>query len=130
MKIDGLKEIICAALGLAIVVGCMVMVYFIYGEGGNSGDKFVLEAYQRHLQLLNLALAFAGTVVGYYFGRMPAEKATAVAQSQTKDAIEKQERLKSGLRDVKADLNNATPPSGGAPPATVSAVIQKIDALL
>lgn len=140
MKIDGLKEIMCAVIGLMIILGAMWMLNDVYIEGGKTGDKFILDVYQRHMQTLNLALAFAGTVVGYYFGRMPAEKATAVAQAQTKDAIENQEKLKAGLRDVKGELTRAaTPPSGGnAAPAQVSATqatamqtaIQKIDLLL
>ena len=138
---ESLKEVMCAVIGALILAGAALMVHEIYQEAGRSGPAFVAEAYQRHTQILNLVLAFAGTVVGYYFGRVPAEKLAASAQAQAKEsatregaAVQAQERLKDGIRGAKGDLSGALPPAGGATPSpqatAVQSAFQRLDNLL
>lgn len=134
MKIDGLKEVMCALIGAGIVLGSAWLLYDIYLEAGRTGGQFSSDVYQRHIQILNLALGFAGTVIGYYFGRTPAEKLATAAQAQAKDAIQNEERVKTGVRNVKDELSRAIPPAGGGGSAPqVSAIqlaIQKLEQLL
>src|SRR5262249_58526517 len=78
-RLQWLRESITALIGLAITGVALTLLVFAFF---NSNDD------QR--QILQLGLSLLGVVVGYYFGRVPAEHradtATAAAGPATADA--------------------------------------------
>lgn len=76
-----LKDYVAAALSVAIVG---LMLYFLFIMfGGTGADK---EVWERQSAILQVAVGLAGTVTGYYFGRIPAERAAATAQQSATSA--------------------------------------------
>jgi hypothetical protein len=74
------KEIVTAGIGLAIIGYTLYMVGATFSMVGDAqrlpGAK----------DLLLLLLSLAGVVIGYYFGRVPADARSAQAQQQAMDA--------------------------------------------
>ena len=66
------KEIITAAIALAIVASLITMLWicFVQTEKITDDEKFII----------GIILSLAGTVTGYYFGRVPAEKRADTAE--------------------------------------------------
>jgi hypothetical protein len=124
------KEIITAGIALAIVATLIVLLWRGFALGGGLGDN------QKYI--LGIALSLAGTVTGYYFGRVPAEKradtaeraeneakdAKAKAEVKVSDARRTVERVLSGPAAFKTDL---TPdPTGGTARQELEALRQRL----
>lgn len=56
--------------------------------------------------LLTFLSSFAGVVVGYYFGRVPADARTAQAQQQIGQAVSEKEQTMSTMGDMKEKLTD------------------------
>lgn len=79
-----IKELITAAVSVVIVAlgGYMLWVVFLGGAPALAPE--MLAAYNRQKDILMLVLGLLGTVMGYYFGRVPAElRAQKAEQSAT-----------------------------------------------
>ena len=77
--IQGFKELVTAILGLTIVLFTLVLAnstFLAAGEAKISDAKDVLLMVQ----------GLAGVVIGYYFGRVPADARTTQAQVQATEA--------------------------------------------
>lgn len=81
-----LKEVVAAALALGIVAFTLWAMYTMFMANAEIKDG----QWQHMSSVLQVAIGLAGTVTGYYFGRIPAEKA---AQAATKALNESQTRV-------------------------------------
>ena len=110
---DGLKEYIAAALSIAIVG---FTLYFMWGMF--DGAQEISEGkWKQQSAILQLAVALAGTVTGYYFGRIPAERAATASQqaAASSNALAQQAAAKEArIRDQVSDLRRQVLSSTGA----------------
>jgi H+/gluconate symporter-like permease len=95
------KEIVTAAIALAIVT---TMIAFLWW-GFNKGKD--LEENQKYI--IGIALSLAGTVTGYYFGRVPAEKRADTAERAENDAKDGKAKADAKLNDAKQTLERVLP---------------------
>jgi hypothetical protein len=80
LLLQALKEVVTAALGLLIVGFTLVMAYQVFTYVGD--DQRISDA----KDVLLLVMGLAGVVIGYYFGRVPADARAAQAQGQAEAA--------------------------------------------
>lgn len=103
-----IKEIVTALVGLAVVL------YTLY----IAGQTFVFVGDEKKIadakDVLLLLLGLAGVVVGYYFGRVPADARTAQAQQQA-DASNARAEQVSAQAEAAADQLDAMLDGGPAP---------------
>lgn len=78
-----LKEGVCAALGVLIVGGTIWLLW-----PSLSGPTRDLAAAQGIFSILG---GWGGVVIGYYFGRLPAERIAAKAEEAAESAIKTQQ---------------------------------------
>jgi hypothetical protein len=81
------KEIVTAFLGV-LVVG--VTLYLVIQGFAFVGDQTKMSDTR---DLLALMFGISGVVLGYYFGRIPADARAAQAHQQTQEATAKMERM-------------------------------------
>lgn len=119
---DRLKEWVAALLSTSIVA-CMLILLCIMFVEPNWIDP---AAWQHQSSMLQIVVGFAGTATGYYFGRIPAEKAAATAQQAAstaqaslastsalaQHASESEQRMRTQVGDLRDHY--ATPLGGGA----------------
>jgi hypothetical protein len=80
LLLQALKEVVTAALGLLIVIFTLVMAYQVFTYVGD--EQRISDA----KDVLLLVMGLAGVVIGYYFGRVPADARAAQAQGQVEAA--------------------------------------------
>src|ERR1043165_3874056 len=102
-----LKEWVAAILSFALVGFTLYFLWVMFG--GPAVDN---EQWERKSAMLQIAVSFTGAVIGYYFGRLPAEKAAASAQQHANLASANENRLRSQVAEVRKQLS--TPTGGGA----------------
>jgi cytochrome c-type biogenesis protein CcmH/NrfG len=95
-----LKEIVTAVLGIGIVAYTLYMTYRAFGMVGDATQMGNAK------DLLTYLSGFAGVVVGYYFGRVPADARTAQAQQQIVQAVSDKEQTMSTMGDMKEKLTD------------------------
>ena len=86
-KIQGFKELVTAILGVLILVCTLVLagLTFLYvGEPTKIANA---------KDILQVLLGVAGVVVGYYFGRVPADARAVQAQDQANAATAQTEQV-------------------------------------
>ncbi|MFQ8433922.1 hypothetical protein [Amaricoccus sp. W119] len=71
---DRFREGICALVSVLIAGVATWMLIDAYTSGKAANTPASIEAFGRQKDMLLLALGLLGTVTGYYFGRVPAEK--------------------------------------------------------
>lgn len=85
--IQAFKEVVTALLGLAVVIYTLIL----------AGNTLALVGQPEKLSdakdVLLLILGLAGVVVGYYFGRVPADARASQAQQQANDATAQAEQV-------------------------------------
>lgn len=74
-----IKEAVAAILALVIVVATVILA--LGALDGKTADEF-----EQSMQVLTIFVGLAGTVIGYYFGRVPAERAADAARGEA-DAL-------------------------------------------
>jgi len=77
-----LKEIVSAVLALALVGTAIWLMV----ESFSLDPKMTADEFQRRSGVLQIAVGLAGTAVGYYFGRVPAEKSADAARQSESEA--------------------------------------------
>ena len=93
-----LKEIVTAILGIGIVAYTLYMTYRAFAMAGDPtrmGDAKDLLAYLS---------GFTGLVLGYYFGRVPADARTAQAQQQMGQAMSDKAQTMGTMGQMKKEL--------------------------
>jgi hypothetical protein len=74
-----LKEGVASVLALAIAAVALVLLVLTFISAKNNGTGAVA-AFGRQKDVLQFILPILGTVIGYYFGRVPAERRAEVAE--------------------------------------------------
>ena len=102
---EGLREVVSALLSAAIALAAMYMLWRTFGVAGEpiplvdgKPNPGLTDAYQRQKDILLIAMGLLGTVTGYYFGRVPAERGADAARQAQKTA----EKSANEVRDAGA----------------------------
>jgi hypothetical protein len=110
--IQAFKELITALLGLAVVIYTLILAghtIALVGDQQKMGDA---------KDVLLLVLGLAGVVVGYYFGRVPADARASQAQEQADDATAEAEAVRAQALavadEVERVLDRAAPAAAAA----------------
>ncbi len=85
--IQGFKEVVTAFLGVMIVLCTLILAGLTFTY---AGDPAKIANAKDILQVL---LGVAGVVIGYYFGRVPADARAAQAQEQANAATAQSENV-------------------------------------
>jgi hypothetical protein len=96
--VPDIKEMVTAILGIAIVTFTLALTGFTFsmaGEGARMQDA---------ITVLTLLFGLAGVVVGYYFGRVPAEARAVEAQKRADTASD---AMDTANQDKRAIINQA-----------------------
>lgn len=100
LKLQLFKEIITALLGLVIIGFTLWFALRCFNLVGNT--KKIADA----KDLLTILLGLAGVVVGYYFGRVPADARAAQATNRADTAVRQREQVKAQARGISGQLDN------------------------
>lgn len=99
------KEIVAALIGIGIACAALYMLAHTYnfgaqnfGDESSPGARAMKEAYVRQKDMLLYALSLLGTVLGYYLGRVPAERGEIRARQEA-------DKARTQLTETDADLN-------------------------
>src|SRR5437868_277513 len=91
------RELVTFAIAAVILILAAWMLVSTFNTAGSSTLPAGKEAYDRQKDIMLYGLSLLGTVMGYYFGRAPAElrakQAEKVADASQKNLAETQERL-------------------------------------
>jgi nitrate reductase gamma subunit len=94
-----IKEVVAALLGLAIVIYTLILAY---NTVILAGDPKMTDA----KDILMLMLGLAGVVVGYYFGRVPADARATQAQEQANAATAQAEQVTAQAHAVAEQIDH------------------------
>jgi hypothetical protein len=101
-SLTGFKEIVTAIMALAIAAFTIYMLLSAFATAGRivSADaaKPVEDAFAREKDILLYSLSLFGAVIGYYFGRVPAELHASRAEAQTAQTQAKLSQTEEQLR--------------------------------
>jgi hypothetical protein len=131
---SGLKEGVTSFLALSIACISLYMLVSTFHHAADPDAK----SFAAYKDILLYGLSLFGTVLGYYFGRVPAElhaqQATAAAnaaqgqlkqaQDTTANALAGQQQLKQNVREVLTAVKQNLLSASAPPVATVRAVPQ------
>jgi len=115
-----LRESVTALIALGIAFVALRLLWDVHGllKVGNAGN------YERHKEVLLLALGLLGTVTGYYFGRVPAERHADAARDAAKAAQEREQKVR---REAHEGLDHIQQQHrGGAEAAAVNTAINQL----
>ena len=93
------KEFVCAALGTFLIVYTVLMANNAFGMVGDTSRL------SNAKDLLLLLISLSGVVLGYYFGRTPAEARTSQAMKQATIATAQAYELGNSVEEVSVELN-------------------------
>lgn len=138
------KEAVSAALSVVIVGFTMYFMLKMFEAPDDVGSTL----WQHQSAILQVAVGFAGTITGYYFGRIPAERAAATAQqaansaqqglvitsAAAQQATAKENRIRTQVADLRSQLSTNTPLGGSAPSQEATdfhaQVVERLDQIL
>src|SRR4051812_9627181 len=86
-SLPGLKEIIAAVLALGIAAVALVLLVATFVAAGKTGPQ-AIDVFGRKKDVLQFVLPILGAVIGYYFGRVPAERRAEQAEQMATGAQE------------------------------------------
>ncbi len=130
-----LKEYVAAVLSIVIVSFTMYFMFKMFEAPDNVGQAL----WQHQSAILQVAVGLAGTVTGYYFGRIPAERVASTAQQAAnaaqqslanatvlaQQATANEHRIRTQVNDLRRQLS--TPLGGGAAGAEVKDLIANVE---
>ena len=144
-----LKEAVTSVLALAIAAVTLLLLVLTF-EGAKKSGTAAVAAFTRQKDVLQFVLPILGTVLGYYFGRVPAERraeaaeqsasgsqkqAAALQQSAAKADTERTaaelqtEQTRTDTKDtmgrVREALTGAAPPVLGGPPTAAQPNVER-----
>jgi hypothetical protein len=99
------KEVITAIIALVIIGSTIALVARSFGLIGNASH--ITQA----KDLIGIMLGLVGTVIGYYFGRVPAEAQATSATARADQATAEKERVKAKARSLADDLDGIMTPT-------------------
>jgi hypothetical protein len=102
------KEGVTAIIALVIIGTAVALVARSFGLIGNSAHI------NQAKDLLSIMLGLVGTVVGYYFGRVPADARATTATARADQATADKEKVKARARGLADDLDGIMAPTSMA----------------
>jgi hypothetical protein len=81
LRIQAFKEGVSAVLGVLLVAFTVSLAVLAVGAAGNAAKSTDTR------EVLTLMLGLSGVVLGYYFGRVPAEGQAAQARKEASDKV-------------------------------------------
>ncbi|HET7019029.1 MAG TPA: hypothetical protein VFI65_34240 [Streptosporangiaceae bacterium] len=99
------KEVITAIIALVIIGSTIALVARSFGLIGNASHI------NQAKDLIGIMLGLVGTVIGYYFGRVPAEARATSATARADQAIAEKERVKAKARSLSDNLDGIMAPA-------------------
>jgi hypothetical protein len=99
------KEVITAIIALVIIGSTIALMARSFGLIGNASH--ITQA----KDLIGIMLGLVGTVIGYYFGRVPAEAQATSATARADQATAEKERVKAKARSLADDLDGIMTPT-------------------
>jgi hypothetical protein len=123
---QGAREILTAVISVSIVGLALYMMFDTYRAAAKAA-QLQQEFFSDQKDILRLALGFLGTVIGYYFGRVPAERHANTARDAAAKATESESRIKQLVRAGLDSIEQQRNAAGGG--AAGDAVIQEINRL-
>jgi hypothetical protein len=124
MIIQAFKEGITALLGVAVVVYTLIL----------AGNTLSLVGQPQELaqakDILLLVLGLAGVVVGYYFGRVPADARATQAQEQANEATAQAEQVNAQAQSIADEVDEVLDRAARAPVSTRGAESKAADPAL
>jgi hypothetical protein len=100
LTMQAAKELVTATLGLAVILFTLIMTGRSFGMAGKADQM------KDAMGMLSLLYGLAGVVIGYYFGRMPADARAAQAQARTEDAIGEQTKTREVMKTAMEKSQN------------------------
>jgi hypothetical protein len=122
LRMQAFKEVVTPLIGLILV---SFTVYFAVRTVDVAGDAAKASGTQ---QVLTLMLGLAGVVIGYYFGRVPADAQAAQARREAHVAVAGAEAISSRAESLAAEidqLDGTAVTRGGGPSADQLEVIRR-----
>jgi len=128
-KIQGFKELVTAILGVLVLVCTLFLAGWTFCYVGEQPKMTNAK------DVLQILLGVAGVVIGYYFGRVPADARAAQAQEQANTATAQTEQVSAQSQAVadkvervmdKVAPATAATRGAGAPPADIATDLQSI----
>jgi hypothetical protein len=99
------KEVVTAIIALIIIGSTIALVARSFGLIGNSSHI------NQAKDLLSIMLGLVGTVIGYYFGRTPADARATAATTRADQATAEKEHVKARARSLADDLDGIMAPT-------------------
>src|SRR5262245_23075893 len=114
-KLQALKEAVTAAIGLLLVLFTLFVAYRAFGFAGTAEMADAKD-------ILQVTIGLAGVVLGYYFGRAPADARSTQALEQANAATAHAERVNNKGQELAdhidkmliADALPQSAPNGGS----------------
>lgn len=94
LKMQAFKEIVTAIMGLAVVIFTLVLAWSSLTYSANDAQMSNVK------DILLLVLGLSGVVIGYYFGRIPADARTTLANAKAEKAAVQASAAADGLDNV------------------------------
>jgi hypothetical protein len=111
-----IKEGFSALLSLGIVLFTLWSMWQMFEQPADVTQV----VWEHQSSILQIAVGLMGTVTGYYFGRIPAERAAATAQKAANDAtaagqqaLDDNKRMRTLVGDLHQEVSPGTPLGGG-----------------
>jgi len=136
------KEAVASILSIVIVGVTLNFLWRMFAAPADISEAL----WQHQSAILQVAISLAGTVTGYYFGRIPAERAATSAQQAANSAQQNlanttavaqqaqtsEQRIRDRVNDLRRQISS-TPLGGGATgvdPAFRTHVMDRLDDIL
>ena len=119
-----IREIVITFISVGIAGLALFMIFDTYLVAKATLQQ---ETFSNQKDILHLALGLLGTVTGYYFGRVPAEKHANTARDAAAKATESENRTKQLVRAGLDSIEQQRNAAGGG--AAGDVVIQEINRL-
>jgi hypothetical protein len=100
-----MREIVTAILGIAIVAFTLALTGFAFSMAGEARMRDAIT-------VLTLLFGLAGVVVGYYFGRVPAEKRADTASDAMHIAIQDRTGIMNQADEIHNDMQRSMDKAG------------------
>jgi hypothetical protein len=120
---DRPREVVAASVALGIIGVTLYFLLQMFFAPANIDPVL----WQHQSSVLQICLALAGTVTGYYFGRIPAERAAASANqasaanaARANEATVAKNRVLAQVRDLHTEVVPSRSPLGGSAPGAAS----------
>ena len=123
-KIQGFKELVTAILGVLILVCTLILAGLTFSYVGEPAKITNAK------DILQVLLGVAGVVVGYYFGRVPADARAVQAQDQANVATARTEQVNAKAQEIANQVEQLMDKTAPAGTASRGAGAQPLDTLI